>query len=276
MSELKKGPLQVTQFQDYVRTKRTDGWTSGSDVSNMLFYLTMSGEVMVVGHNGLHNIWGLAEEFLPLSVDRTKLAEEEFEREAAQRALRALGTAFAREIHLYFPRGRYRNLKKTLEDLEQEGRIHRVHVEGLGRKGEQYVHDLDLRLLESIDSEESEPGMTLIAPFDNLLCDLGRTRRLFGFDYIHENFLPESKRKFGTFVHPILWGDQLIGRVDLRMDRENESLNVVSVHAEPGAPGGQEVSSKIAETLEQLGEFVEAKEVVYPARVPTAWQSALH
>jgi len=274
--ELKKGPLQLTQFQDYVRTGRTDGWTSGSDVSSMIRYLNMSGEVMVVGHNGLQNLWGLAEEFLPSSVDRTKLTEEEFEHEAAQRALRALGTAFEREIYLYFPRDRYRNLKRTLENLEREGRIHRVHVEGLGRKGEQYVHDQDLRLLESTDSEESERRIRLIAPFDTLLCDLARTKRLFEFEYIHENYLPASKRKFGTFVHPLLWGDRLIGRVDLRMDREKEKLNVVSVHPEPGAPGGREVSSKIAETLEQFGEFIGAKDLVYPARVPTGWRSMLH
>jgi uncharacterized protein YcaQ len=271
----KKGPLQLTQFQDYVRTGRTDGWTSGSDVSAMLRLLNMSGEVMVVGHNGPQNVWGLAEEFLP-SVDRTKLTEEEFEHEAAQRALRALGTAFEREIYLYFPRDRYRNLKKTLEDLEQEGKIHRVHVEGLGRKGEQYVHDQDLRLLESTDAEESEPRIRIIAPFDNLLCDLARTKRLFGFEYLHENYLPASKRKFGTFVHPLLFGDKLIGRVDLRMDKEKKKLNVVSVHAEPDAPGGREVSSKIAESLEQFGEFIGAEDLVYPAHVPTAWKSALH
>ena len=272
----KKRSLQLTQFQDYVRTGRTDGWTSGSDVSNMLHHLAVSGEIMVVGHDKLQNVWGLAEEFLPTSVDRTRLTDEEFEHDAAQRALQALGTAFEREIYLYYPRDRYRNLKKTLEDLEREGRIHRVHVEGLGRNSEQYVHNKDLHLLESIDSEEWEPRVRLIAPWDTILCNLARTKRLFGFDYIHENFLPASKRKFGTFVHPLLWGDKLIGRVDLRMDREKKKLNVVSVHAEPGAPGGREVSSKIAETLEQFGEFIGARDLIYPAHVPKAWRSALH
>ena len=212
LSELKrKGPLQLTEFQDYVRTGRaTDGWSSGSDVRNMLHYLTVMGEVMVVGHKGLQNIWGLSKDFLPPFVDRTKLTDERFEQEAAQRALRALGTAFEREIYLYYPRDRYRNLKQTLEDLDREGKIHRVHVEGLGRNSEQYVHDKDVHLLESIDSEEFEPRMTLIAPWDTLLCNLARTERLFGFDYIHENFLPENRRKYGTFVHPILWGDRIL------------------------------------------------------------------
>ena len=277
LSELKKkGPLQLTQFQGYARTGRTDGWSSGSDVSKMLHYLSRSGEVMVVGHSKLQNMWGLPEVFLPSSVDRTKLTDDEFEHEAAQRALRALGTASEREIYLYFPRDRYRNLKKTLDDLEREGKIHRVHVEGLGPKGDQFVHDQDRGLLESMDSDDWEPHVRLIAPFDTLLCDLARTRRLFGFEYLHENYLPESKRKFGTFVHPLLYGDKLIGRVDLLMDKEKKMLNVVSVHAEHDAPGGRDVSSKIAETLEQFGEFIGASGLVYSSRVPAVWPGALH
>ena len=274
LTELKKkGPLQANQFQDYIRSKSPDGWTSGSDVSNMLFHLMMSGEVMVVGHSGLKNIWGLTEDFLPEWVDRRELTEEEFEYEASQRSLRALGTATPREIHLHFPRGRYRNLKKTLTALERESKIHRVHVEGLAPKGDQYIHDRDVHLLESIGSSEWEPRMTLLAPFDNLLG--GRTKRLFGFDYIHENFLPENKRKFGTFVHPILWGDEFIGRTDLRMDKENKKLNVLSVHAEPGAPSDKETAAKIGEMMRKFGEFLGANEVEYSARVPMGWKSSL-
>src|SRR2546426_11306099 len=60
--QLKKGPLRLSEFEDHVRTKGpADGWGFGSDVSTMLFHLQMSGEVMVVGHEGNQNIWGLAE-----------------------------------------------------------------------------------------------------------------------------------------------------------------------------------------------------------------------
>jgi uncharacterized protein len=275
LAELKKkGPLQANQFQDYVRGKSPDGWTSGSDVSNMLFYLLMMGEAMIVGHSGRQNIYGLTDDFLPKWVPRKELSEEEFEREAAQRALRALGTAFPREIHLHFPRGRYRNLNKTLQDLEEEGTILRVQAEGPGRKGDQFIHDLDVPLLESIGSDDWVPRMTLLAPFDNLLG--GRTRRLFGFDYIHENFLPENKRKFGTFVHPILWGDKFIGRADLLMDKENKRLNVLSVHAEPGAQSDKETGAKIGEMMREFAEFLGAGEVEYSGRVPTVWKSSLH
>ena len=117
--------------------------------------------------------------------------------------------------------------------------------------------------------------MSLLAPFDNLLAVREGTSRLFGFDYVHENFLPKNKRKFGTYVLPILWGDRFIGRVDPKMDRENETLVINSIHAEPGAPRDKEVALKIRETIENLAEFLGAKEVEYTASVPKPWRNSL-
>ncbi len=276
LNQLKKGPLELTQFEEYVPTQRSaDGWTSGSEVSRMLFHLELSGEVMVSGHQGNRNIWARSELFLPKWVKREELAEEEVERIAAQRAIRALGTASPPEINYYFPRGRYQNLKKALESLQEDSIIHRVHVAEFQERDERYIHALDVRLLESMKDDAWQPRVSLLPPFDNLICGRGRTNRVFGFEYSHEMFLPEHKRKFGYYVLPILWGDRFIGRIDPRLDRQNERLLINSVHAERGAPGDKVVSSKIGETIERLAEFLGAKEVVYTARVPTAWRNSL-
>ena len=274
LSELGKGPLRLSEFEDHARGKRSaDGWTSGSDVSTALFHMQMSGDVMVVGHEGRQNIWGLSETFLPTWVARNELPEQEVEREGAERTIRALGTASPSEINRYFLRGRYLDLKKALERLQEESTVHRVHVTGLG--GERYIHDRDVQLLESMNSGAWQPRMSLLAPFDNLLAVREGTSRLFGFDYVHENFLPKNKRKFGTYVLPILWGDRFIGRVDPKMDRENERLVINSIHAEPGAPRDKEVALKIRETIENLAEFLGAKEVEYTASVPKPWRNSL-
>jgi len=274
LNELGKGPLRLSEFEDHARGKRSaDGWTSGSDVSTALFHMQMSGDVMVVGHEGRQNIWGLSETFLPSWVARNELPEQEVEREGAERTIRALGTASPSEINRYFLRGRYLDLKKALERLQEESTVHRVQVTGLG--GERYIHDRDVQLLESMNSRVWQPRMSLLAPFDNLLAVREGTSRLFGFDYVHENFLPKNKRKFGTYVLPILWGDRFIGRVDPKMDRENERLVVNSIHAEPGAPKDKEVALKIRGTIENLAEFLGAKEVEYTARVPKAWRNSL-
>jgi uncharacterized protein len=274
LNELGKGPLRLSEFADHDRTKRSaDGWTSGSEVSTALFHMQMNGEVMVVGHHGSQNLWGLPEAFLPSWVQRKELTEAEVEQEGAQRTLRALGTASPSEINRYFLRGRYLNLKKALERLRADSMIHRVHITGL--VGERYVHDRDVRLLDSLNSDAWKPRMSLLAPFDNLLGVREWTNRLFEFDYVHENFLPKDKRKFGTYVLPILWGDRFIGRVDPKMDRENERLVVNSIHAELGAPRDKEVAFKIRETIENLAEFLGAKEVEYTARVPKPWRNSL-
>jgi len=273
LTELKKGPLQPTQFLDYVRTKRSaDGWSSGSDVSNMLFHMHLSGDVMVVGREGNQNVWGLSEEFLPSWAARKELSEEEFEWQAAQKAIRGLGTAVLREIRYYFPPGRYQNLKSTLTRLEEESVIHPISVDGFGGKDKRYIHDLDVSLLESVSADAWEPRMSLLPPFDNMLR---QHSRVFGFDYVREQFLPKEKRKFGTYVLPILWGERFIGRIDPQLVKQEGKLVINSVHAEPGAPGGKEISSTIGETIGRLADFVGAREVVYKRHIPAAWKSAL-
>ena len=262
LGELKDGPLTPTQFKDYQAKKSPDGWSSGSDVSNMLHHLHMKGEVMVVGRQGNQNLYGLTEKFFPDLAKTMGLSEEEYERAAAERALRALGTAKEREIYLHFVRGRYQHLKQALEELAEEGKILPVKAEGLTDKDQRYVHHSDASLLESMDTPDSEPRVSLVPPFDNVLTG-GRLKSMFGFEYVREQFLPKGKRKFGTYMLPILWGAQFIGRIDPQLDKKEGKLVINSVHAEPGAPRAKEVSSMVRETIERLADFVGAKEVVY-------------
>jgi uncharacterized protein YcaQ len=230
---------------------------------------------MVVGHQGNQNVWGLTEEFLPEWANREELTEEDYESQAARRAILALGTALPREINYYFVRGRYRNLKRTLSRLHEEGIIHRVKVEGFVDKEERYVHRDDVRLLESMDGSAWQPRTSLIAPFDNLIAGRERTKRVFDFDYVHEQFFPKEKRKFGTYVLPILWGDRLIGRLDPQLDKRKARLLINSVHSEPGAPNDNEVAREIRDAIERLATFIGAKEIVYTRRVPYTWRGIL-
>jgi uncharacterized protein len=276
LKELRKGPRRLGEFGDHPRTKRSEGdWGFGSDVSLMLFHLLMSGDVMVVGHEGNQNLWGLSEVFLPTWLKRRELSEEEFEREAAQRAIRALGTATPREITYYFPRGRYQNLKAALAGLEEDSTIHRVNIEGSNQREERYIHEGDVSLLDSMDAAAWHPRMSLLPPFDNMLGNQARTNRLFGFDYIREQFLPKEKRRFGTYVLPILWGDQFIGRIDPRLDKASGELVINSVHAEPTAPRDREVAEAIGETIARFAAFLGATRVTYSSRVPEAWKRSL-
>lgn len=273
-----RGPLLSRQFEDKSRTKlRSFGWSSWSDVSRMLFHLYFKGEVMVVGREGKQKIYDLSERFLPSWVPKKELSEEQVEYEGVQRSIQALGTANESELKWYFLRGRYPNLKDTLKRLQADSKIYPVDIQDgpIGR-GERYIHRNDVQTLEEMDSDTWEPRVSLLSPFDNLICDRTRTKLLFNFDYLTEIYTPENKRKYGYYVLPILYGDKFIGRLDPLMDRKNERLLINAVHAEPHAPKHKNVSREIRDTVEQLSDFLGAKEVVYSQRVPKPWRSHLH
>jgi uncharacterized protein len=276
LADLRGGPLQLSQFNDHARTKRIAGdWESSSAVSEMLWHLVMSGQAMVVGHTGNQNLWGLPNAFLPSWVNRDVLTEDEAELEAAQRALRGLGVATAREIHYYFIRGCYRDIRSTLETLVADSRIHRVVIEGMPGSDERFVHADDVALLDDLTRDKFSPRVAVLPPFDNMICSQARGKRLFNFDYVREQFLPKAKRRFGMWVLPILRGEQFIGRMDARLDKEKRRFQVNAVFAEPGAPTARAVATEIRVELEHLAAFLGADSVAFTSRVPLAWKGGL-
>jgi len=278
LRDLRKGPRTLGEFSDHGSTKRDDGeWAPSSDVSHMLFHLSMTGDVMVVGHAGSQNLWGLSKDFLPSWAKREMLSRVKFEEASAERSIQAQGIATARETLFYFVRGRYETLDRTLQRLEDSGRIHRVIVEGLDDRKTRYIHRQDLPLLESLERGENwEPRVSLLPPFDNLVGNQDRLRRLFGFDYIREQFFPPEKRRFGFYVLPILRGESFVGRVDPRFDRATETLVVNSVHSEAGAAKDRSLGVEVREAITDLAKFVGATRVKYTSKVPDTWRSALN
>jgi uncharacterized protein YcaQ len=60
--------------------------------------------------------------------------------------------------------------------------------------------------------------VTLLSPFDSLIWDRKRTRRMFGFDHSLEAYVPKPKRIHGYYTMPLLAGGKLVGRVDPARD----------------------------------------------------------
>ncbi|MBI5082512.1 MAG: winged helix DNA-binding domain-containing protein, partial [Chloroflexi bacterium] len=83
---------------------------------------------------------------------------------------------------------------------------------------------------------------------------------------------PEKKRQYGYYVLPILHGDQLIGRVSPKMDREQNMLMVEAVYAEPHAP---KHGKAVRQAIEELAEFLGADEIVYGKKMSSAWKKDL-
>jgi uncharacterized protein len=276
LADLPGGPLQLNRFKDHARTKRIAGdWEPSSAVSEMLWHLLMSGQAMVVGHEGNQNLWGLPSAFLPSWVSREVLSEKEADLKAAQRALRGLGVATAKDVRYYFIRGCYRDIRSTLETLVADPRIHRVVIEGLPASDECFVHADDVALLDDLTRDKFSARVSVLPPFDNMICSQARGQRLLNFDYVREQFLPKAKRRFGMWVLPILRGEQFIGRMDARLDKEKRRFQVNALFAEPGAPMGPTVATEIREELDHFAAFLGADSVAFTSKVPSIWKGGL-
>lgn len=272
LDKLKDGPAEVKQFEGYgVKRKSEDGWSSGNEVTTMLYHLHMLGEVMVSGHAGNQNKWALTGEFLPNGELKKELPPETLERITALKSLKAMGVATELDINRYFVRGRYWNLKDALKGLQDDSEIMAARIDGQKRGRSYFIRKDDARILEGIEKLDWERNLRLISPFDNLITIRERTRRLFNFEYTLEQFVPKEKRKFGTYVMPLLWKDQLVGRIDLKLDRARGTMLINSVHAEPEFEGELEIPANLSRTLEDFSRFIGAENVSLVGMSPPGW-----
>jgi uncharacterized protein YcaQ len=76
--------------------------------------------------------------------------------------------------------------------------------------------------------------LRILNPFDPAIRDRVRLKRLFGFDYTVEMFVPEAKRQWGYYVYPLLEGSRFVGRIEAKANRSDGTLNVLNLWFEPG------------------------------------------
>lgn len=274
MQQLRAGPkLSKELLIDDAGLRLNSRWWSGRYTGRLLDLLWTRGEVMVHGRTDQnHRLWGLAETFWPDWTPREQWADRQLTRFAAQKAVRALGVATARQIKQHYTRNRYPKLMAVLQALCHEQVL--VPVTIIAAEGplpdQWYVHQADIPLLNQIQSGQWQGRTTLLSPFDNLICDRDRMELLFDFHYRVEIYVPRQKRKFGYYVLPILHHDQLIGRVDATMDRQTNRLHMNNVYAEANAPVGRSTADAIMEAAEGLGQFLGAEKVVW-GNMPDIW-----
>lgn len=221
-----RGPLTAGQLSD---PRRNDGewWDRRSDGRIALELLFAEGRVAGWRLPNFERVYDVPERVIPADV----LAAPTPTREAAHLELvrqtaNALGVATVKDLSDYYYL-RVDQTKAAVAELVAAGDLVEVQVEGWSAPG--YVPS-GARLVRP-----KRTHATLLSPFDSLVRDRDRTLRLFDFFYRIEVYTPAAKRVYGYFVLPILLGDQLVGRLDLKADRKASVLRVQAAHAEDGA-----------------------------------------
>ncbi len=244
-----EGPLPAAELEDtsvhpWVRGHWTDEVSSRQTIARMLDMLWTLGRIGVADRRGPGRRWDVLERCLPAGAlaraDAEPLDRRAAVRAAAVRAVRMLGVARAPHINAHFTRGNYPDLgghgRGVIGELEAEGSLVRVGVEGL--RGDWWGLP---EALESAGALERGGRTMALSPFDNLVCDRARAAELFGFDHRLEIYVPSAQRRWGYYVLPILHGERVVARADLRVGRDGDPpvLRVLALHHEPGrrAPG---------------------------------------
>ncbi len=223
-----EGPLPARAFDDPGTTGEMWGWSRSKTALEALWH---SGALAIARREGFEKVYDLAERVIPDTTRGAAHPRAETVDWACRAALQRLGFATPREItnfwalipHDEVERWVARNRRKLLN----------VRVENADGT---HTSALALPELEAIrDAAPPPPGlMRALNPFDPAIRDRKRLKRLFGFDYTIEIFVPEAKRKFGYYVYPLLDGDRFVGRVDAKADRPANALNVRKIWHEPG------------------------------------------
>jgi uncharacterized protein YcaQ len=227
------GPLLSRDIPDTsVVPWPSSGWTNDRNVTQMLEFLMMRGEIAIAGRLGRQRVWDLAERVYP--ADMPVVPSDEALRERNRRRLRSLG--IARQKGTAIPID-----SVVVGDAGEPATVEgvpgtwRVDPEALG--------------------QPFEGRTALLSPFDRLTYDRARAVQLFDFEYVLEMYKPKEKRRWGFFALPILHHDRLVGKLDATADRKSSTLQVHAIHHDVPFTGAisRAVDQEIAALASWLG-----------------------
>ena len=226
------GPLQSRDIPDTSVVPWTStGWTNNKNVSRMLEFLMMRGDVAIAGRVGRERLWDLPERVYPRKVKIPSL--DEARRIKNERRLRSLGVARAKSTVM------------PIEPIDVGDAGEPAVIEGT--PGEWRV---DPDALEA----DFDGRTALLSPFDRLVYDRVRALELFDFEYTLEMYKPAAKRRWGYFALPVLHGDSLVGKVDALADRKASVLRVNAIHED--VKFTRAITKAVQRELEELASWL--------------------
>ncbi len=226
------GPLPSRELPDTcVRPWASSGWNNNRNVVMMLDLLVQRGEVAVSGWDGRDKLWDLAERVYP---DDPPIPSDQAARLRDERRLSALGIA------------RSRGPECPVEPLDVAEAGEPAVVAGV--RGQ-------WRVDPALVGQPFAGRAALLSPLDRLLHDRKRMVDVFEFDYALEMYKPASKRKWGYYALPILYGDRLVGKLDATADHKAGVLQVNAVHQD--APFSKTMATAVDREIRDLARWLD-------------------
>lgn len=226
------GPLPAAELPDTcVQPWASTGWNNNQNIKMMLGFLVQRGEVAAAGGTGRTRLWDLASRVYP---DDPVIPTQEALRLRDERRLSALGIA------------RAQGPECPVEPLDVSEAGEPAVVEGV--RGEWRV---DPGLL----GQPFAGRAALLSPFDRLLHDRKRMAEIFEFDYALEMYKPEAQRRWGYYALPILYGDRLVGKLDVKAERKEGVLRVAAVHED--VPFSKPMTAAVHREIRDLARWLD-------------------
>lgn len=229
------------------------GWWGHKLSKKIAEALWSSGELAIRERRGFQRSYDLTERVIPERW-RRDLPRDEALKVLLLKALEGHGWATEGTLAATW-RWRDRTaLRAALATLREAGRVLPCTLETASGPRRGWIRPEDLELAHRLQRVRPRRDRgVLLSPFDPVLWDRGRVLALFGFELKLEIYTPAPKRRWGYYCLPVLAGDALVGRVDLKAHRRAGRLEVRARHREEGAPSSAEAATDWA-----LARFAEA------------------
>ena len=265
-----EGPLGTSDFADS-RKKKRGTWWDWKPAKTTLETLHTTGELMVCARRKFERVFDLTERVLPKGIIRKMPSQEELVHFAIHRALKAHGLVTIREILNHIHIVKEKNIRQYLADMLDLDKIVKVKIDGID--GEYYTSP---DIVNSFEGRPKKKALRILSPFDNFIIQRDRIKRLFNFDYQLECYKPPNQRIYGYFVLPILWGNEFIGRIDLKAARTNKELIVRNLLIEFSSKQVKDMLSALVEKLKELAAFNKTEQVIIEQTNPRSLKTSLN
>ncbi|HWA39241.1 MAG TPA: crosslink repair DNA glycosylase YcaQ family protein [Burkholderiales bacterium] len=209
-----QGPLTIRDIDDDVLTEKQHEWGSRKPSKRALQLLFYQGVVTVSRRSGMLKTYDLAARHFSWAKAPKAASERETLDYVLDRALRAQGVVSVRSACHLDPRKKA--MEKVIAARARRGELVPLTIEGIAHWARPETLEWTLG--------NPAPLVHILSPFDPLVIQRRRLELFFGYAHLFEAYLPQEKRRYGYFTHPVLVGDEIVAVLDLKTDREKQKL----------------------------------------------------